>query len=61
MANYIKFIPNKYFDYGVYITSGAIRNNIRNFWQATPKDVFLSIGLGDGPPVDDAGDVPVDE
>ena len=40
----------------IILTSGAIRNNIRNFWQATPKEVFLSIGLGDGPPELDVGE-----
>ena len=37
-------------------TSGAIRNNIRNFWQATPKEVLRSIGLGLGPPELEVGD-----
>ena len=30
-------------------TSGAIRKSMRNFWQANPKEVFLSAGLGEGP------------
>jgi len=30
-------------------TSGAIKNSMRNFWHATPRDVCLSAGLGDGP------------
>ena len=38
------------------LTSGAMRNNIRNFWQATPREVFRSTGLGDGPPVLEVGD-----
>ena len=37
-------------------TSGAIRNNIRNFWQATPTEVLRSIGLGLGPPELEVGD-----
>ena len=33
-----------------------MRNNIRNFWHATPSEVFRSIGLGLGPPELEAGE-----
>ena len=34
-----------------------MRKSMRNFWQATPREVLRSTGDGEGPPVDDeAGD-----
>ena len=32
------------------------RKSMRNFWQATPSDVFLSTGDGEGDWVDEAGE-----
>lgn len=39
----------------ILLTSGAMRNNIRNFWHANPNDVLRSAGLGEGPLLEEHG------